>query len=231
VLFIAADIAFLRGFGIYLLLGGWFGGALFLHYLLIVLTIIAMNDFISLHTVVTIFTLTGGIVSLFQMLEYMNTKRIPWLVRRFQILWKTIVHRFKEPVLDDALYLILNFSGHPVLGGQLGAIEKMMHWPSSQVIDVPVGTISEDHGFVASIVKKIEAVDLLPAQWQTSNIVVIPAGYSALWSVVLAELHGRLGYFPDVVHLRPAAGSSKEKFEVAEVMNLRDVRHASRGKR
>ncbi|NTW83328.1 MAG: hypothetical protein HGB36_08180 [Chlorobiaceae bacterium] len=62
-------------------------------------------------------------------------------------------------------------------------------------------------------------------------MVGVPAGYSAIWSVILADLHGRLGYFPDVVHLRPAQSASAEKYEVAEIMSLREVRHASREKR
>ncbi|NTW83686.1 MAG: hypothetical protein HGB36_10025 [Chlorobiaceae bacterium] len=126
---------------------------------------------------------------------------------------------------------MLNFSGHPVLPGQLEAIKELMLWPSMEVIDVQMGTIAEDRKFVANIVRAIDRIDLSPEQWQTVGIVAVPAGYSAIWSVILADLHGRLGYFPDVVHLRPAQSASAEKYEVAEIMNLREVRHASREKR
>ncbi len=98
-------------------------------------------------------------------------------------------------------------------------------------MDVQVGTIAEDKYFIANIVKATEKIDLSPVQWQASSIVAIPAGYSAICSVVLAEIHGRLGYFPDVVHLRPSSAVTGEKFEVAEIMNLRQVRHSSRDKR
>jgi hypothetical protein len=126
---------------------------------------------------------------------------------------------------------VLNFSGHPVLPGQQEAIRQRMHWLSVDVIDVPFGNVPEDENFVPSIANALENVELSAEEWQTTPLVVIPAGYAAAWSVVLAELHGRLGYFPDVVRLRPARTVSNEKFEVAEIMNLREVRHNSRDKR
>jgi hypothetical protein len=190
-----------------------------------------MNDFISQQTLITFFSVTTGLVSLLQILEYFQTKKVPWLPRLLMSQWKKIMRRFKGNIPDSQEYLILNFSGHPVLPDQITTINTKQEWPSSQVIDVQVGTIDEDKRFVANILKVIERIDLSPMQWQTANIVVISAGYSAIWSVLLACMHGRLGYFPDVVHLRPAPASAKEKFEVAEIMNLREVRHSSRGKR
>jgi hypothetical protein len=174
---------------------------------------------------------TAGVVSLIELLEYLVTKNIPWLFRLLQGLWKRVRRRFRGKVADGAQYLVLNFSGHPVLPGQIKSIEKMQEWPTAKVIDVPVGTIAEDRKFVANVVRAIENIDLSPEQWQKAGIVAIPAGYSAIWSVLLAEMHGRLGYFPDIVHLRPSSTTSEEKFEVAEIMNLREVRHSSRGKR
>lgn len=126
---------------------------------------------------------------------------------------------------------VLNYSGHPVLPGQKLEIEKLMHWTSSDVINVAFGNVPEDHNFVTTITQAVEGTSLSPEEWQTMRLVVIPPGYSAIWSVVLAELHGRLGYFPDVVRLRPAPSGSVEKFEVAEIMNLATIRHISRQKR
>jgi len=157
-----------------------------------------MTDILTQNNLLTFFAITAGVVSIIELLEYLVTKNIPWLWRLLQGLLKRVIRRIKGNIPDGVQHIILNFSGHPVLPGQLKAIEK---------------------------------VDLSPVQWQVSNIVALPAGYSAIWSVVLAEIHGRLGYFPDVVHLRPSAAAATEKFEVAEIMNLRQVRHASRGKR
>jgi hypothetical protein len=54
---------------------------------------------------------------------------------------------------------------------------------------------------------------------------------SIIAATLLAELHGRMGYFPTVVRMRPVAGSTPPRFEVAEIVNLQDVRDEARGKR
>lgn len=126
---------------------------------------------------------------------------------------------------------VLNYSGHPVLPGQKLEIEKLMHWTSSDVINVTIGNVPEDNTFTATVLQAVESTGFSAEEWQTTPLVVIPSGYSAIWSVVLAELHGRLGYFPDVVRLRPAPSGSVEKFEVAEILNLGEIRHLSRHKR
>ena len=190
-----------------------------------------MNDFFTQNSVIFLFTIITGVVSFIELMEYLVTKNIPWLVRVLQGQWRRLRRRMQGSLPDGTRYVVLNFSGHPVLPGQLSAIKKLLQWPSSEVIDVQVGTVGEDRKFVGNVVRAIERIDLSPEQWQTASIVAVPAGYSAIWSVLLAEMHGRLGYFPDVVHLRPAPSASSEKFEVAEIMNLREVRHSSRDKR
>jgi hypothetical protein len=49
--------------------------------------------------------------------------------------------------------------------------------------------------------------------------------------VLLAELHGRMGYFPACLRLRPVEGSTPPRFEAAEVVNLQEVRNAARKRR
>jgi hypothetical protein len=190
-----------------------------------------MNEFFTQNNLLVVFWFTAGIVSIIELLEYLVTKNIPWLFRLMRGVWRGLVRRFSGDMPDGTHQLIINFSGHPVLPGQQKDIGHMMHWPSPEVINVSLGNVAEDHNFVSTIEKAVEKVALSPEEWQSTPIVVIPAGYSALWSVVLAELHGRLGYFPDVVRLRPASTVSNEKYEVAEIMNLREVRHKSRDKR
>jgi len=160
---------------------------------------------VNQHNLFTFFAITAGVVSIFQLFEYFVTKNIPWLIQLLSNFWKSLIHTIKGNIPDSVQYIVLNFSGHPVLSDQLKTIEKLLQWPSSEVMDVQLGTIAEDRNFIANIVKAIEKIDLSPVQWQASSIVAIPAGYSAIWSVVLAEIHGRLGYFPDVVHVRPSS--------------------------
>ncbi|HWR31084.1 MAG TPA: CRISPR-associated protein Csx15 [Negativicutes bacterium] len=190
-----------------------------------------MSDLLTKSNLWLIFTFTTGLVSIFQLLEYLVTKNVPWLFRFISRLWKKIRQHFAGGDPAETPKLIVNFSGHPVLPGQQKAIERIKHWTSSKVINVALGNVAEDHHFVSAIEKAINKIELTPDEWQSIPLVVIPSGYSLVWSVVQAVLHGRLGHFPDVVRLRPTAPLSTEKFEVAEIMNLHDVRHASRDKR
>lgn len=50
-------------------------------------------------------------------------------------------------------------------------------------------------------------------------------------AVLLAELHGRMGYFPTIVRLRPVADATPRRFEVAELIDLQSVRDVARIKR
>jgi hypothetical protein len=63
---------------------------------------------------------------------------------------------------------------------------------------------------------------------QTQPILINPPSLNFITALVLAELHGRMGYFPPVIRLRPVAGSLPPRYEVAEILNLQAVRDAAR---
>ncbi len=64
-------------------------------------------------------------------------------------------------------------------------------------------------------------------QW----FVINPPGYAPATAVLLAEIHGCTGYFPAIVRLRPVAGTTPTRHEVAEVINQQAVRDAARTRR
>ena len=72
---------------------------------------------------------------------------------------------------------------------------------------------------------------LYSQQWQTEPFIVhLPAlNYSA--AAVLAQVHGRAGYFPPILRLRPVTGEIPPRFEVAEILNLQAMRERAREKR
>jgi hypothetical protein len=47
----------------------------------------------------------------------------------------------------------------------------------------------------------------------------------------LAELYGRIDYFPPIVRLRPVSRSLNQRYEVAEVIHLQIIRDEARGRR
>jgi len=73
--------------------------------------------------------------------------------------------------------------------------------------------------------------ELAPQEWQTASILVNPPSLNFITALVLAELHGRMGYFPPVVRLRPVKEALPPRYEVAEILNLQAVRDAARLKR
>jgi len=64
--------------------------------------------------------------------------------------------------------------------------------------------------------------------WQTDTILVNLPSLNTISAVLLAELHGRMGYFPAVIRLRAVDGAVPPQFEVAEIINLQSVRDAAR---
>ena len=190
-----------------------------------------MDDSSTLSILTLVTLIAGGIVSVLQLLEYLVTRNIPWILRFIGNLFRRSKRYFSKKSDKEERCLVLNFSGHPVLQKQQKKIRNLMGWSNLEVIDVPIGTVNEDERFYKIAIQKTDSIGLRPNEWQTIPIVVIPSGYSPLWSALLAEIHGRLGHFPDVVRLRPAPQGEKEKFEVAEILDLRDIRHQARGKR
>ena len=77
----------------------------------------------------------------------------------------------------------------------------------------------------------MERIAIKPDEWQQQPIIVNLPALSVIAGLVLAELHGRMGYFPPVVRLKPVSSLGPVVFELAEVLPLNAVREAARQKR
>ncbi|MCS6846984.1 MAG: CRISPR-associated protein Csx15, partial [Anaerolineae bacterium] len=71
-------------------------------------------------------------------------------------------------------------------------------------------------------------IGLTPQQWQTERILVNLPSLNFIAACLLAELHGRMGYFPTIVRLRQVKDALPPQFEVAEVINLQAPRDEAR---
>lgn len=186
----------------------------------------------DLNTWLQVTTLVTGLVGLFQLAEYIFTRNLPWLVRLVLLGWRRLRLWWRRRQRnDEQRYLAVNFSAHPLLPGQLQEIQKKMGWPKVTEIAVKSGSVPETQRFGLLALQVVEQIDLTHEEWQSLPLVVIPAGYASLWSLLLAELHGRMGHFPDLVRLRPANKEADERFEVAEIIRLQDARNQARAKR
>jgi hypothetical protein len=122
--------------------------------------------------------------------------------------------------------VLVNFS-HPLTPAQLAAIETLTQEKAAQLIDVKTH-FNETQPYTEQARALIEAAGLTAAQWQQERLLINPPSLSAIAVLVLAELHGRMGYFPSIIRLRPVPGSMPPQFEVAEILNLHSVREKAR---
>lgn len=125
--------------------------------------------------------------------------------------------------------LVLNFS-HPLTADHLTQLQALTGRAVERVVDVPV-QFDVMVSFVAQIGALVDGIGLSSVEWQTTPILVNPPALNFITAVLLAELHGRMGYFPPMMRLRPVSDSLPPRFEVAEVINLQAVREDARLRR
>lgn len=77
----------------------------------------------------------------------------------------------------------------------------------------------------------VESTGLSPAEWQTLPFLVNPPALNFSATCVLAEIHGRCGYFPPCLRLRPTEDSIPRRYEVAEILDLQAIRERARHRR
>jgi len=118
--------------------------------------------------------------------------------------------------------LLLNF-GHPITDAQLARIRELAGRAPERFQDVPT---QFDHArpFAEQVRELLATVPLSPEQWQTMPLLVNLPSLAPITAVLLAELHGRCGYFPTIIRLRPMLGTTPPQFEVAELINLQELR-------
>ncbi|BAF60110.1 hypothetical protein PTH_1929 [Pelotomaculum thermopropionicum SI] len=122
--------------------------------------------------------------------------------------------------------VLINFS-HPFTYEQLRQLEEFVQKKVERVIEVSA-QIDPQQPIVPQIVAMADRTGLTPQEWQTTPLIVNPPSLSISAVTLLAELHGRCGYFPAVVRLRPVTNSVPPQFEMAEIVNLQAVREESR---
>lgn len=133
--------------------------------------------------------------------------------------------------------ILLNFS-HPLTPAQIAQVETLTGQRAERVIE-KMPQFDHAQAFAAQARALVDAVGLTAQEWQTAPLVIIPPALNFIAAIVLAELHGRMGYFPTVARLRPVADMTpphpsvtlRTGFEIAEVVNLQSVRDAARTRR
>jgi len=125
--------------------------------------------------------------------------------------------------------ILLNFS-HPLTDAQQAQIEALTDETITQIITVPVH-FDTTQPFRPQLEALMATVPLTPTQWQTEPVLVNLPALNFIAALLLAELHGRMGYFPPVIRTRPVPDALPPRYEVAEILNLQAVRDAARARR
>ena len=125
--------------------------------------------------------------------------------------------------------LLLNFS-HPLTAAHKAAVEQSTGQVITHVLDLKTH-FDPALPFADQARALIDGIALSAQDWQTTPLLINPPSLSVIACVLLAELHGRMGYFPPILRLRPVAESTPPAFEVAEIVNLQTVRDAARAMR
>lgn len=125
--------------------------------------------------------------------------------------------------------ILLNFS-HPLTETQLEALKTQT---GQAEIDLRQIKTHFDHErpFPEQITLLIDNLGLDAQTWQTEQILINPPALNVIAVSLLAELHGRMGYFPAIIRLKPIPGSLPPQFEFAEIINLQAIRDQARTQR
>lgn len=125
--------------------------------------------------------------------------------------------------------IVVNFA-HPLTQPQVQTVEALTGQAVEQIIHLPA-QFDDRLSFTEQATALVAAVGLSSELWQTAHLLVNLPAHSAIAGLVLAELHGRMGYFPAVVQLRRVAEITPPQFEVAAILDLQTVRDTARRQR
>jgi len=125
--------------------------------------------------------------------------------------------------------ILLNFA-HPLTDDHLSQIESLTCQAVERVVEINI-QIDPQQPLVPQVMALADQAGLSPAEWQSLPLLVNPPSLNFIAVTLLAELHGRCGYFPAHLRMRPVPDSIPPRYEVAEVINLQAVRDAARQRR
>jgi hypothetical protein len=118
--------------------------------------------------------------------------------------------------------IVLNFA-HPLTEDQKAKIEDLTGQKIERVISIPT-QIDHQQPLAPQVVALADAVGFSPMEWQTPPLLVNPPSLNFIAVALLAEIHGRCGYFPPCIRLRPVKDALPPRYEVAEVIDLEAMR-------
>lgn len=121
---------------------------------------------------------------------------------------------------------LLNF-GHPCTAEQLSELSCAVGHQKIEEVRINCH-FEHEQPFIHQIQALLEEVGFSSEQWQQQPLLVNLPTLSVIAGLLLAELHGRMGYFPSIVRLKPVSNMGAVSFAFAEVLNLNAIRDEAR---
>jgi hypothetical protein len=125
--------------------------------------------------------------------------------------------------------IFINF-GHPLRQELIEEIRESSGKLIDSLLEI-TPQFNHEISFEAQLVDLVERTGLSSKDWQTSEILINPPTHPLIALGLIAELHGRMGYFPAVVRLKPREGATPPIFDLAEIINLQGLRENARKQR
>jgi hypothetical protein len=124
--------------------------------------------------------------------------------------------------------LLLNYA-HPLTDDQRARLAELLG-AAPEVRDI-ASQVDRALPLAQAAAALADAAGLAPEAWQTTELALNPPALAPVAMALLAELHGRCGYFVPVLNIRPVAGALPPRYELAEVVALQGLRDAARARR
>jgi hypothetical protein len=127
--------------------------------------------------------------------------------------------------------LILNYA-HPLTPEMLGQIAVLLVTEAENLQEMRLtNQIDRSKPIAEEVIRLADAAGLSADEWQTKSFLLNPPGLSLSALALVAELHGRCGYFPTVLAVSPVLESTPPQFMVTGLVNLQSVRDEARQRR
>jgi len=122
--------------------------------------------------------------------------------------------------------ILLNFT-HPITDAQRAQIESLTGRAIDRVIE-RMPQFDDGQPLAEQIRELVESVGLTSHEWQTEALLINPPGLAPAALCLMAEIHGRTGYFPATTRIRPVPDAVPRQFEVIEILDLQMIRNTAR---
>jgi hypothetical protein len=125
---------------------------------------------------------------------------------------------------------LLNFS-HPITAEQIEQIESLIK-PHKIIDIITIKTaFNNDEPFQEQINTLLEQIPFSTEELASLPMLINLPAHSVIASLLIAHLHGLLGFFPAIIRLKPLTNTIPTQFVLAEIINLQLSREQARSLR